>query len=106
MAALAQGRQEVGDVGRFVLAADEDAALVDLAPPGGGIDLPAEIGDTLCIVVDRERVLEDVAVAVAAERDVFALGVVEGDTEDFSRRAGPLEDCPDLRVLVAVDGLD
>ena len=98
--------RKLADVGRFILAPDENATLDDLALPGGGLDLLASMGDTLRGVVDREWVLEDIAVPVAAERDMFALGVGDGDTEGFARRTGPLEDGSDLLVLVAVDGLD
>jgi hypothetical protein len=45
-------------------------------------------------------------VTVADKRDVFALGVVEGDAEDFAGVSGMLKDGADEGVLIAVDGLD
>jgi len=54
--AFAKGGQQVGDVGRSVLAPDKGTSLDDLAPPGGGVDLLAEMADTVRGVVDRECV--------------------------------------------------
>ena len=41
---------------------------------------------------------------VADEGDMFALGVVEGDAEDFAGVSGALEDGAEEGVLVAIDG--
>ena len=65
IARLAQGGGEVGDVGRFVLATEEDLVFGDFAVAGGGGDLLDEPGDSSRIVFNREGTLEDVTVAVA-----------------------------------------
>ena len=101
---FAQGGGEVGDVGGLVLAAEKDLVFGDLAAAGGGRDLLDEEVDPGGVVFHREGGLEDVAVAVADERDVFALGVVEGDAENLAGIAGALEDGAEEDVLVSIDG--
>jgi len=101
---FAEGSGEVGDIGGFILAAEEDLISRDLSAAGSGRYLFDEEGYTRGVVLNREGCLEDVAVAVANERDVFALGVVEGDTEDLMGLACALEDCADVCVLVSIDG--
>jgi hypothetical protein len=73
---------------------------------GGGRDLLDEVRDACGVVLDREGVLEDIAIAVADEGDVLALGIVEGDAKNLAGVTGSLEDGTDEGVLVAIDGLD
>jgi hypothetical protein len=44
-------------------------------------------------------------VAVADESEVFALGVVNGDTEDIAGIPSALEDGANVDVLISIDGL-
>ena len=48
-------------------------------------------GDARGVVFHREGTLEDVTVAVADESNVFALGVVEGNTDDLAGIPGVLK---------------
>jgi len=105
VAGVAQGGGEVGDVGGFVFAAEEDLGLGDFAATGGEGDLLDEKGDSFGGVVNGEVVFEDVAVAVADEGEVFSFGVVDGDAEDFLRITGTGEDVAKGVVLAAVNGL-
>ena len=72
---------------------------------GSGGDFLDEMGDACRVVFNGEGGFEDVAVAIADECDVFALGVVEGDAEDFAGVSGTLEDGADEGVLVSINGL-
>ena len=65
-----------------------------------------EVGDACGVVFNGKRGFEDVAVAIANEGDVLALGVVEGDAEDFAGVSGTFEDGADKGVLVSINGLD
>jgi len=102
-ARFAQGGGEVGDVGRFILAAEKDLVFGDFPVAGGGGDLLDKIGCTRRVVCHREGTLEDVTVAVADEGNVFALGVVEGNTDDLAGIPGVLTKGAKSRVLAAVD---
>ena len=73
---------------------------------GGGGDFLDEVGDTGGVVFNGEGSFEDVAMAVADEGEVFALGIVEGDAKDFLGIPGPFENGADKGVLIAIDGLD
>jgi len=73
---------------------------------GSSGDLLDEVGDARGVVLHGKRSLEDVAVTVANECDVFALGVVEGDAENLGGVSGAFEDGADEGVLVAIDRLD
>ena len=57
-----------------ILATEEDLVLGDLAAAGGGGDFLDAVGDAGGVVFDGDGGLEDVAVAVADECEVFALG--------------------------------
>ena len=72
---------------------------------GGGGDFLDEIIDACGVVLNRESGFEDIAVAVADEGEVFALGVVKGDTEDIAGIPGALEDGANVDVLISIDGL-
>jgi hypothetical protein len=96
---------EVGDVGRFVFAAEIDLILGDLAPPRSSANLLDEKVDACGVVLDWEGGFEDVAVAVADEGEVFVFGIVEGDTENHAGITGALEDGADEGVLIAIDGV-
>ncbi len=43
------------------------------------------------------------AVAVTDQREVFALGMVEGEAEDLAGVPCELENCPDEHLLIAID---
>ncbi len=64
------------------------------------------MGDAGRIVLNGKRGFENIAVAVANQGDVLALGVVEGDAKHLSGISGAFEDGTDEGVLVAIDGLD
>jgi hypothetical protein len=55
--------------------------------------------------VHREWLTQNIAVAIATKRDMFALGIIEGNAEHFSRITGSFKDSFEKLVLVAVDGL-
>ena len=79
-------------------------AFGNLAAAGGGGDLLDKEGDALGRVFNREGLPEDVAVAVATQGHMLALGVVEGDAENLAGIGGFLKNRPEKGVLVAVDG--
>ncbi|MFT6862697.1 MAG: hypothetical protein ACJAVK_001256 [Akkermansiaceae bacterium] len=94
---------EVGDIRGFVLAAEKDLVLGNLAAAGGGRDLLDEEVDAGGVVLHRKGRFENVAVAVTDQCDVFALGIVEGDAEDLAGVPVALENRPDEHVLIAID---
>jgi len=79
-----KGGGEVGDVRGFVLAAKEDVAFGNLAATSGGKSLLAKELNALSGVMNRKRILEDFAVAIAAKRHVLFLGEIESDAENFA----------------------
>ena len=91
--------------GGLVFAAEEDLVFGDFTAASSGCDFLDEMGDACRVVFNGEGGFEDVAVAIADECDVFALGVVECDAEDFAGVSGTLEDGADEGVLVSINGL-
>jgi hypothetical protein len=57
------------------------------------------VGDASDVVFHGEGGFENVAMATADEGYVFALGVVEGDAEDFKGVPGAFEDGADEGIL-------
>ncbi len=87
----------------FVLAAEKDLVLGNLAAAGGGRDLLDQEVDAGGIVLHRKGGFENVAVAITDQCDVVTLGIVEGDAEDLAGIPGALENRPDEHVLIAID---
>ena len=58
---------------------------------GGGRDFLEQMLDASGVVFDEKGGFEDVAVAVADQGEVPALGVVEGDAENFFGISSTLE---------------
>jgi hypothetical protein len=76
--------EEVRNVGRFVLAAEEDLNLGDLAAAGGGLDgLDKEL-DAGAVVLDGEGLAQDPDVAVADQGEALGLGKVEGEADGLT----------------------
>jgi hypothetical protein len=98
-----QGCGEIGDVCGFIFATEEDGVFTDFSAACGRGDFFAEEVNAFYAVLDGERVFENVTETVTAEGDVFAFGIVQGDTEDFTRRGGFLENSSDLNALLAVN---
>lgn len=90
----------------FVVAAEKDLVFGNLAAAGGGRDLLDQEVDAGGVVFHRKGGFENVAVAFTDQRDVFALGVVEGNAVDLSGVPGALENRPDEHVLIAIDRCD
>ena len=103
IALLAKRGGEVGDIRGFVLATEKDLVLGNLAAAGGGRHLLDQEVDAGGVVLHRKGGFENVAVAVTDQRDVLALGVVEGDAEDLAGVPGAFENRPDERVLISID---
>ena len=74
---------EVFDVRGFIFSTEKDVFFGNPTATGRGFDLLAEIVDALIIVVDGEGVFENVASAVADESNVFELGKIQSDAENF-----------------------
>lgn len=87
----AQCLGEVGHIRGLVLAAEKDLVLGDFPMTGGGGDFLEQMLDASGVVFDGKGGFEDVAVAVADQGEVLALGVVEGDAENFSGISSTLE---------------
>jgi hypothetical protein len=98
-----EGFGEVRDVGGLVLAAKEDLVFGDFAAAGGGDDFLDEGGDACCVVLNGEGGFENVAMVIADEADVFALGVVESDADDLAGISGAFEDGANKGVGVTID---
>ena len=101
----AQCLGEVGHIRGLVLAAEKYLVLGDFPMTGGGRDFLKQMLDASGVVFDGKGGFEDVAVAVADQGEVLALGVVEGDAENFSGISSTLEKGADECVLIAINGL-
>lgn len=86
-----QSLSEVGYVRGFIFAAEENVALGNLAPPGRGADLLDKKVDALDGVIDGKRLPEDLTIAIAAERHMLVLGIIQCHTENFAGICRPLE---------------